>query len=143
MSADLPIVVIDASVVVKWFVTADEEGVAAAARLQYELAEEQVRLFGPSLLAHELMNVLRRRHRPSLLADAMDDFFDSGVTLFAPDRTSMRGAVRLATDCGVSTFDAAYGALALELDCELITADGHLVRALEGVVATRLLGAAE
>ncbi|MCG2807681.1 MAG: type II toxin-antitoxin system VapC family toxin, partial [Coriobacteriia bacterium] len=123
--------------------TADEEGVTEADRLQYELAEGGLRLFGPSLLAHELMNVLRRRRHPSLLADAMDDFFDSGVTLFAPDRNSMRGAVRLATDCGVSTFDAAYGALALELDCELITADRHLVRAFQGVVATRLLGATE
>ena len=143
MTADLPFAVIDASVVVKWFVTADEGGVTEASRLQYDLAEEQVRLFGPSLLAHELMNVLRRRHHPSLLANAMDDFFDTGVTLFAPDRNAMRAAVRLVTEHGVSTFDAAYGALALELDCELITADRHLARALDGVVSMRLIGAAK
>jgi len=143
MIADLPFAVIDASVVAKWFVTADEQGVAEADQLLYDLAEGNLRLFGPSLLAHELMNVLRRRRHPSRLADTMDDFFDTGVTLFAPDRDSMRGAVRLATDCGVSTFDAAYGALALELECELITADRHLVRALDGVVATRLIGVGE
>lgn len=139
MTADLPLAVIDASVVVKWFVSADEEGVAEAARLQYDLAEGRIRLCGPALLAHELMNVLRRRRHPSLLAGALDGFFDTGVTLFAPDSGSMRTAVHLANDHCVSTFDAAYAALAIELDCELITADRRLARALDGVVRTRLI----
>lgn len=140
MIADPPIAVVDASVVVKWFVTADEAGVVQAEQLQYDLADGLVRLCGPALLAHELMNVLRRRRHSALLADALDGFFDTGITLFAPDRDSMRRAAHLANDQGVSTFDAAYAALALELDCELITADRRLARALDGVVRTRVIG---
>lgn len=143
MSLDPAVAVVDASVVVKWFVTADETGVSEAESLLFDLAEGQVRLFGPGLLAHELMNVLRRRHHPSQLADALESFFDVGVTLLAPDRALMYSAVSLATRHGVSTFDAAYAALAVELDCELITADVRLARALDGVVRTRVLGAVD
>ncbi len=60
MTAEVPLAVVDASVVVKWFVGDGEAGVDAAAELLNRHIDGGVRLVGPSLLSHEVLNVLRR-----------------------------------------------------------------------------------
>ena len=69
MSGDAPLVVVDASVVVKWFVSEDESGVAEAAALLADHAAGHLRLVAPALLAHELMGVLVRRLRGPVTLD--------------------------------------------------------------------------
>ena len=132
--------VIDASVAVKWFATHDEDSIEEAAGLLEAHGEGQVALIGPALLVHELMHVLRRRKREvSDLPAAMDGFFDAGVALVAPDRDLMISTARLCGERQISTSDATYAALALALDCELVTADRRLARALDGVCLVRVL----
>ena len=137
MSGDAPLVVVDASVVVKWFVSEDESGVAEAAALLADHAAGHLRLVAPALLAHELMGVLVRRLRGQVVADALDAFFDAGVHLVAPDRELMARAAHLAGKCQLSAFASAYAALADSLGCALSTADRRLANALEGTVEVR------
>ena len=137
MSAEAPLVVVDASAAVKWFVASEESGVAEAAALLADHAADRVRLVAPALLAHELMGVLVRRLPGESVGDALDSFFDAGVHLVAPDRKLMSLAAALVRECQVSTFDSAYAALASSLGCPLATADRRLAKALEGTVAAR------
>lgn len=141
MDADPRLVVVDASVAVKWFVAEGESGVDAAKKLLEDHAEGRVRLVAPALLAHELLSVLARgshRSRPPL-PEAMDAFFDSDVSLVAADRRTMTGAARLVGELGVSPFDAAYAALAETLGCDLATVDRKLARKVGSRVGTRLV----
>lgn len=137
MSADGPLVVVDASVVVKWFLAEGETGVAEAAALLADHAEASVRLVAPALIVHELLGVFVRRLRGDAIPDAIEAFFDASVHLVLPDRSLVLRAAVLVAECQVSAFDAAYAALATSLGCELATADRRLENAVTGTVAVR------
>ncbi|NTW28332.1 MAG: type II toxin-antitoxin system VapC family toxin [Coriobacteriia bacterium] len=128
MKADASLIVVDASIAVKWFVTANEDGVPEADKLLAAHAAGEVQLVAPTLLVHELCNVFARRNRevPDL-ADAMGTFLDAGVTLLGPDREQVLLAAELVEN-GISAFDAAYVALAQVLGCRLETADRALAK---------------
>lgn len=138
--AEAPLLVVDASVVVKWFVSAGEKGVDEASRLLETHADGEVKLVAPALVAHELLSVLSRGRRGgSELGEAVGAFFDTSVALIAPDRGLMGRAAAHVARHRVSSFDAAYSALAETLGCGLATADRKLARALGGVVETHVV----
>ena len=137
MIADAPIVVLDASVAVKWFLAEGEAGVADAAALLTDHAESRVRLVAPALIVNELLGVFVRRLRGDAVPQALEAFFDAGVHLVPPDRQLMVGAARLVAQCQLSAFDAVYAALAQSLACELATADHRLANGVAGIVAVR------
>ncbi len=139
MGGDPQLVVVDASVAVKWFVSADELGVDDAAALLAQHAEGEIRLVAPTLVVHELMGVFMRRLRGPLVAEALDAFFDAGVHLVAPERALMARAAELASRCQLSAFDSAYAAVADSLECTLATADRRLANALAETIETRAI----
>lgn len=140
MGRDTPLVVVDASVAVKWLVTADETGLEAASALLEEHARGTVRLVGPALIAHEVFAVLGRDRRHSgELGEGIRAFFDADVTLVAPDCDLMTLAAEHVRRHGVPVFDSAYSALAQSLGCELATADQKLARRLNGIVPVRVV----
>jgi predicted nucleic acid-binding protein len=139
MSDDPRLVVVDASVAVKWFVSADESGVDDAAALFAEHAEGEIRLVAPTLIVHELTGVFMRRLRAPRVAEALDAFFDTGVHLVAPDRALTAMAAKLANQCQLSAFDSAYAAVAASLECTLATADRGLANALAEAIETRTI----
>jgi len=126
----VPLVVVDASVVVKWFLSVDETGVAEAADLLADHAASRIRLVAPALLAHEVFGVFVRRLARAEVQGALDAFFDVDVHLIPADRQLLRDAAKLVASHQVSAFDSAYVALAQVLECELATADRKLARAV-------------
>jgi predicted nucleic acid-binding protein len=138
--ADAALLVVDASVIFKWFVSAEEDALDSARQILLAHTDGRLRLVTPALAVHELLNVLSRGGRGAPgLAEAMGAFFDSDVTLVSPDRDLMtRGADHISR-LGVSAFDSAYSALAETLGCELATADRKLARRLDGTVSVHLL----
>ena len=139
MSAEVPLVVVDASVVVKWFVATDEAGVAEAAGLLADHAADRIRLLAPALVVHELMGVLVRRLHGDSVAEALDAFFDAGVHLVTPDRELMGLAAELVREFQVSAFYSAYASLASSLGCALATADRRLANAPAGTAEVRIV----
>lgn len=132
MMGEPVLAVVDASIAVKWFVTEGESGVSEADELLAEHAAGKVRLVAPALLVHELFNVLVRRDREvEDLSEAMNAFFDADVVVISPDREQVALAVEMVANGGVSTFDAAYLALARVLGCRLVTADARLAKRAE------------
>ena len=122
-------VVVDASVVIKWFVP--EAGSDAASRL---LASED-RLEAPDLLFAEIANAIWKKVQRGQLTRAESQMLVSDIERIAVDTTPCRA---LANDAHVlalitsrSVYDSMYVALALRLDTRVITADKRFFHALQ------------
>lgn len=96
-------------------------------------------LHGPALIEYELANVARSKCRsgvPEAVAAAgLEAFAEQRIELHDVDALAM---FALAQAEGLTAYDAAYLALALELKAPLITFDRKLAEA-----ATRVLGRAD
>jgi predicted nucleic acid-binding protein len=135
------VVVLDTSVIVKWFrqreVLADQ---ALALRDAYLSGEVAIAV--PVLVAYELANVMR--YKPGLrteqVQEAVGSLFDMGWEWSIPSSELMGRAIGIARLCGTTVYDATFAALAESLDALLITADEQLVERLETLSLARFLG---
>jgi predicted nucleic acid-binding protein len=131
--------VVDASVVVKWYLADGESGVRDAAALLDDHAAGRCALVAPTLLVHELLGVFVRRLRADVRAEAVEAFYDVDVHLVAPTRDLTLEAARLVASRQISSLDSAYAGLASVLSCPLVTADRRLATALGDSVPTRVV----
>ncbi|PYQ28304.1 MAG: PIN domain nuclease [Acidobacteria bacterium] len=132
-------VVVDASVVLKWFVP--EVGSEVASRL---LASED-RLAAPDLLFAEIANAIWKKVLRGQLTHAESQSLIRDIENIAVNTTPCRA---LANDAHVialitsrSVYDSMYVALALRLDTRVITADERFFHALQSF--TDLAGSIE
>lgn len=122
--------VVDASVVAKWFVPERLSDDAV------RLLDDKHELASPDLMWAEVGNVLWKKCRAGQLTGpeaariirALDDF---PVTVF-PSRLVLEGALEIALGTGHSVYDSVYLALAVALDCRLVTADERFANARAG-----------
>lgn len=117
--------VVDASVIAP--VVAD--GGPDGARYRRRVGGEA--LVAPDLLRVEVLSVLRRHLASGALTpqqadNAVDDLLRLPVTLY-PSAVTLRRTWALRDN--VTAYDGCYVALAEELGCPLLTADGRLARA--------------
>ena len=125
----LRLVVADASVVIKWFHAAGEEAVEPARAILEVFARRQIDLVILDLTIYEIGNILnRRRGEPgSELEGARSARRDmQPVRLRSSERLR---AAQLATKHGLTFYDAACAAVALERGGRLVTMDRRLLAA--------------
>jgi predicted nucleic acid-binding protein len=106
--------------------------------------EGRVEIAVPALLYYEVANILLfGRSRPPIdeAAEALRDLFSIPLVVAGPAPDTADAALRLASQHGLSYYDATYVALAEALDCVLVTADQRLVRRTRGKPFVRLLSA--
>lgn len=118
------LVVIDTSVVFKWFVAFGEEGLDDAARLLRAHQHGSISLVAPSTMPVEVANTLRYAVPSS--EDAVALFGDFGlidITLVEPTHQSLLAAMRRADETDLTVYDALFLQLAEQLECPLATAD--------------------
>lgn len=134
-------VVLDTSVVIKWFrqgeVLADQ---ALALRDAY--LDGQIVVSVPSLLAYELTNMLRYKEdlTTDQVQEAVQSLFDMRLEWVLPSSAVMRRAVEMARAYETTIYDATFAALAESLNATFVTADERLVRCLEALPFVRFLG---
>lgn len=123
-------VVIDASVVVKWFFAEDLTKEADSVR------RERKRLFAPDFIYAELANVVWKKYnRHEVDMKEAQTVIDSISTLqFAlqPSRILVQSAYDIAAKYRASVYDCLYLAIAVKRDAYFITADKRFVTALAG-----------
>lgn len=129
----VPKVIVDASVVVKWFLD-DEEEVDAARRLRDHFTSFKVQVLAPSLIFCEVGNAFLVAHRLKRLtlksaAAKVQDFLDVSLPIFFPSQT-LKAAFDLACKHQLSVYDALYVALAQFEGCDFYTGDKKLYRKL-------------
>jgi predicted nucleic acid-binding protein len=132
--------VLDTSVAAKWYLPEElrEEALELSARTGAGEAE----LLAPSIVVPELFNALFQQHRRGYLSlDEVREFFfsfmEAPVYLFEIDPLTSR-ATEIALSADVIVYDALFLALAEEAGTVMVTADGRLLRSLEGTSYARL-----
>lgn len=118
-------IVVDTSVLMKWIKTRDEELVDEARRLLYQVESKPLNVQVPALLLYEIGNILLLKTRlgPVGLDDAVNHLEALPFIIAPPATPLLKRAARLGRQFSLTFYDASFLALAVELDCPLITAD--------------------
>jgi len=134
-----PLLVVDASVAVKWFKPHGEQHLEQALELLVGHRNGDVTLAAPSLMRLEVINALwSRRIDAGRLGQVARDLDDFELLWFEIDRGLTEVSARIAAEARLTVYDAAYAALAVRLDAELVTCDAELLAV--GACRTRSLG---
>ncbi|MGW4929684.1 type II toxin-antitoxin system VapC family toxin [Agromyces sp. NPDC004153] len=124
--ADVPApLVVDASAVVTLLIDPGPAGDAVAARMRHAT------LLAPALMPFEVANLLRRRRDAGLLSGAEADLAHAELIDLPIDLWPWLAIAARAWELGanLSSYDAAYVALAEQTDAPLLTRDARLASA--------------
>ena len=123
--------VVDASVIVKWFIP--EEDSDKAGRLKDLLIRGEVSLYSPRCTLVEVANALTLHPLVKLSEDDMVDAISASEKIVAHadlTREEWMTAIKPAREIPAAVYDSAYLALSLNMDTNLITADSKLYEGL-------------
>lgn len=123
-------IVIDASVVVKWFIEENESDKAKFLRDKF--IDGQIELFIPSLLYFEVMNALKysKLFDPSELNDAGESLENYGFKVITIKNEIRECMIKIAVDHDMSIFDASYLGISIALGKIFCTADEKIIKKL-------------
>ncbi len=132
-------VVLDASVVLKWF-AAEQRGSFEARQLRDDYQAGRLSVVVPSLLFLELLNVAGRRWRweAKAVAELAEALGDLAFEVSDPELPSVASWVSR----GLTAYDAAYVALAERREVALITDDDAIIELAPGISCALLGGSA-
>jgi len=125
--AEKEILILDASVAVKWF--SPEPLREQASAIRRDFVDGRVELEAPTLLPYEVANALRYNPRFGVeeVKAALKALNDMQLVLHPFEEQLIDAATELAFRFGVTVYDAAYVALAVMRRGVLYTADGEVV----------------
>lgn len=124
------LIVVDASVVVKWF--HEEEDTKEAEKLQEQIARGEIRAIVPPLSFYEVANVLTLKAGSAVeeIIAAHHVLENLPFQVVEVIHTVLEEAIRIAHQHHLSVYDAVYVALAILSGATLITADKRLVETI-------------
>ena len=124
--AEEEIVVLDTSLVIKWF--SEEEYTEQALKIRSRHVDNRISVFVPDLLVYELSNALR--YNPDYDVDdvkkAVSTVFDMEFEIVTPSESLIESSVEIAHENDLTVYDSTYLALSKALRTEVITADDEL-----------------
>jgi predicted nucleic acid-binding protein len=140
------LVVVDASVAVKWFLPENGEAfVSQALALLDAYDKEEVRFLVPDLFYVEIASAIWKAVRAGRVLRA---FADQALVLLTqrefptiPSLKLLDKAFQIAADQGRTVYDCLYVALAVQTNSQLITADERLANSLAARFPVKWLGA--
>jgi predicted nucleic acid-binding protein len=135
----VPLVVPDASVILKWVLPSDDEPeTSQALMLRKASVDEDMRALLPALWLYEVGNTIARRF-PEHADGWLAALFKFGLEEAPPSRRGLATVLELTKRYGVTFYDAAYHAIAIVHDGQFVTADRRYVnRASEAGAIVRL-----
>ncbi|HEY8036796.1 MAG TPA: type II toxin-antitoxin system VapC family toxin [Methylobacter sp.] len=133
------IVVVDASVSIKWFfpASAQEQNTDQAVSVLRQVQSGQVTLMQPAHWLPEVIAVITRI-RPEIAEQAID-YLSAMEVKVQQDADILKTAARLSQQFSHHLFDTLYHALAIYLNAVFITADEKYYRKAETVGCIKLL----
>lgn len=126
------LVIIDSSVVAKWFFEENLSTQAIAVRQNW--IGSKLDLLAPDLLLTEVSNIIWKKQRLGLISnlEARDTLIDL-IALALPTVSSqslLLAAYNLAEECDRTVYDSLYLVLSIQMQAQLITADLRLYNAV-------------
>jgi len=138
--AGFNMIILGASVVVKWF--SEEEYTDKALEIRELIRMGKEKVVVPDLLLYELANALK--HNPNFDAndvrDALTSIFDMDMDIVTPIPETINSAVTLAFEYNITVYDAFYVALAKETELTFITADRRLCERVNNLDFVNFIG---
>ena len=127
-----PLVVPDASVLLKWVLPSDDEpDVDKALLLRAAILSDAVRAIVPALWLYEVGNTVARRF-PAHAFAWLTSLMKFGLTEAVPSDAWLTAALELTRTYDVSFYDAAYHALAITRRGVFVTADVRYLNRMAG-----------
>lgn len=128
----VPLVVPDASVLLKWVLPSDDEpDTDKALRLRAAILDDAVHAILPPLWIYEVGNTVARRF-PAHAQAWLSALLRFGIEEMPPSQAWLAKSLELTSRHEVSFYDAAYHALALVHNGVFVTADAkYIIRAAE------------
>ena len=116
-------IVVDTSVLIKWIKTKDEELLLEAHRLLNRIEARHLDVHVPALLLYEAGNILLLKTDldASSLDAAIDGLEGLPFIVAPPAMPLLKRATRVGKQFNLTFYDASFLALAVELDCPVIT----------------------
>jgi len=144
----LTVVVVDASVGLKWCLPQEaEDFIPQARKLLDSFLHEEIDFLVPDLfwveIGNALWKLLRRKKISRETADSSLAMLDTLEIPTIPSHRLVPGALELAAQYDRTVYDSLYVALARESSIELITADERLANALAAYLPVKWLGATQ
>ena len=127
-------IVIDASVVVKWFI--EENDSDKARLLRDKFIDGKIELFVPSLLYFEVLNALKysQLFDPSELNDAGESLEKYGFKVITIKKEIREHMIKVAVDHDMSIYDASYLGLSIAIGKTFYTADEKIIKKLPSIL---------
>ncbi|MBU1261585.1 type II toxin-antitoxin system VapC family toxin [bacterium] len=131
--------VLDASVVMKWFVEEDETEKALFLREAH--IKGDFTIVAPDILLYEVANALNKgaNFSEEEVHECLQDIYDIMIDIVAPLPNIVHPSIRLMCEREISFYDAFYVALAYELGLRFITADEKLYKKVKDLPFVQLL----
>jgi len=131
--------VLDASVVLKWFVAENDSDKAVWLREEYYLGERDIIV--PDLLLFEVSNALRYNSgfKVGEIKESIQTLFDMGIEIVTPTYSLLERTISMARNFDITCYDATYLALAEALEFKFITADEKLYKKILKTNVVQLL----
>jgi len=124
-------VVVDASVVVKWFLI--EEFREQAIHLRNDYIEGKTELISPAIMPFEVLNAIRyssKRIKRDQLEGVGKSLLHYGIKLLSINEERLLETTEIAIEEDITIYDAAYVAIAKMMQTNLYTADMQLINKL-------------
>lgn len=123
-----PLVVPDASVILKWVLPSDDEPDADRALvLRDSILDEDIRVLVPALWLYEVGNTIARRF-PDHADEWLTALIKFELEQSPPSHQWLAAVLKLTRHYGVTFYDAAYHAIAIAQHGLFVTADRRYVR---------------
>ena len=126
-------IVLDASVILKWFLIEKDRDIALIFLDRHINGDKHIAV--PELLCYELCNILAFKTDLSekMVADNILDFFEFKLQVISLSRQEYSEAIHLSRLYKVSVYDASYIVLARSLNADFVTADEKLAQKMKDI----------
>ena len=136
-------VVIDASVMTKWYIQENLSDYAEKIREGY--INGRITLLAPTLLPYEVLNALMysnlfSNQELNIIGESLENY---GISLIAITDNIRSTMVEIAKNHKISIYDASYIALAVENKIQFITADSKIRKKLPAKLKERIINLEE
>lgn len=133
------ILVLDASVVAKWFKEEESSYIALKIRSDFQRGINEIVV--PDLLLYELSNAMRfdPNFNSELIKKSIHSLFEIDITIVIPSENLISDAIRIAIERDITVYDAIYVALSSQLNAVFITADERLFKKIKSLKNCRFL----
>jgi predicted nucleic acid-binding protein len=124
--------IIDASVILKWFIDEEPDATYRARKIRDSYLKGLKQIFIPDFLFVEIANVLAfyKKISDSQIETIWSKLNQFNLPSMPIGLEFLTKSLKISRKYGISVYDAIYVTLAIEKECQLITADKKLVKAV-------------